>query len=461
MEFSLAEHMTFKKLIRCALPCIAMMVSISVYSVVDGFFVSNFAGKTAFAAVNLIWPVAMVLATLGFVMGSGGAALVAKKFGEGKDEEGNRCFSNSVMFSTLLGIVTSVIVFFFLPEISRLLGADEEMVPHCVSYGQILILGVTSFNLQNLFQSFFTAAEKPRLGFIITLLAGVANIVLDAILVPLLGVVGAAIGTVAGQLVGAFIPIVYFARENPSRLRLRFYAFRWKDIAKMAGNGSSEFATNVSASVVSMLLNAALMRYYGQNGVGAYGTICYVWMIFGACFIGYNIAVGPRISYALGAGNKEELRSLYLNSLMVITGFGLLQFALGEALAVPISYAFCGYDEGLRQLTAHASFIYSTTYLVIGFSMFGSCFFTSLNNGLVSFLLSVVRLGGIQVACVLLLPLAFGGEAIWWSVPLGDFLGMIMNLVVMGCFAKHYGYNKQKTSEIKGDIEEKDGNPVL
>ena len=442
MNYSLSEHMTYRKLLRVALPCIAMMISVSVYSVVDGFFVSNFAGKTQFAALNLIYPYIMVISSLGFMMGTGGSALVAKLFGEGKEDEGNRAFSNCVFFTIALGLIISLISFIFLPQIALWLGSDEEMLPHCVTYGRISIAGITFFNLQNLFQSFFTTAEKPRFGFVVTLLAGLANIAFDALFIVgfRLGVIGAAIGTVLGQAVGAIIPIVYFSRKNPSPLRLRFHAFQSQKIWKMASNGASEFVTNISAAVVSMLLNAALMKYYGQAGVGAYGIICYVWLIFAACFIGVNIATAPRISYAYGAKNTKELHSLFRKSLVILLFFGLFQFGFSEALAVPLSHLFAAYDAELLELTIVASRIYAIVYIFLGFNMFGSSFFTALNNGGVSMLLSFLRLGVLEVVAVLLLPNLMGGMGIWWSVPVAEGLGTIMNLSVMFAFGKRYGY---------------------
>ena len=446
MDFSLAKSMNYRSLLRVALPCIAMMIAISVYVVVDGFFVSNFAGATPFAALNLIYPFIMVIGSLGFMMGTGGSAYVAKLFGEGEDEKGNRAFFGCVAFTVAIGIIGSIVSMIFLPQIALWLGSDEEMLPHCVSYGRIMVLGITFFNLQNLFQSFFTTAEKPRLGFVVTIIAGVTNIILDAILIAgcRLGVVGAAIGTVAGQAVGAIIPLVYFIRKNPTKLLLRPAPMEGKALWIMATNGASEFVTNISAAVVSMLLNAALMKYYGENGVGAYGIICYVWLIFTACFIGYNIAVAPRISYALGAKNHKELRSLFRKSLVILLGFSLLQFALSEALAVPLAYAFSGYDQSFLELTILGFRIYSFVYLFLGFSMFGSSFFTALNNGGVSMALSFLRLGVMEVAAILIMPNIMGGIGIWWAVPIAEGLGMVMNIVTMLAFGKRYGYRKPK-----------------
>lgn len=449
MDFSLAKSMNYRSLIRVSLPCIAMMIAISVYVVVDGFFVSNFAGATPFAALNLIYPFIMVIGSLGFMMGTGGSAYVAKLFGQGEDEKGNQAFFGCVAFTVAIGVIGSIISMIFLPQIALWLGSDEEMLPHCVSYGRIMVLGITFFNLQNLFQSFFTTAEKPRIGFVVTIIAGVTNIVMDAILIAgcHLGVVGAAIGTVAGQAVGAIIPLVYFIRKNPTKLLLRPAAMEGRPLWIMATNGASEFVTNISAAVVSMLLNAALMKYYGQNGVGAYGIICYVWMIFAASFIGFNIAVAPRFSYALGAKNHKEMQSLFRKSLVILLGLAFIQFVLSEALAVPLAYAFAGYNKDFLDLTVLGFRIYSITYLFLGFSMFGSAFFTALNNGGVSMGLSFLRLGVMEVVAVLVMPTIMGGIGIWWAVPIAEGLGAIMNILTMLAFGRRYGYRKRKGKE--------------
>lgn len=425
------------------------MVSISVYSVVDGFFVSNYAGKTPFAAVNLIYPLIMVLGSLGFMMGTGGAALVSKRLGEQDEEKANRHFSNCVLFAILLGLVSSAIAYPLLPYIARALGSDEEMLPYCVSYGRILVLGITAFNLQNTFQSFFAAAERPVMGFLVTLGAGVVNIVMDAVLIVGLGmgVRGAAIGTVLGQAVGAIVPLVYFTLPNKSKLRLAAVRLEWRSVGKMASNGMSEFFNNISASAVSMVMNVLLMKYYGENGVSAYGIICYVWLIFAAVFIGYNVAVSPRISYHYGAKNHEELRSLYTKSLILLAIFGVAQLGLAMLLARPLAYAYAGYDQELLKLTIKASLIYAMVYLFLGINMFGSAFFTALNNGVVSVILSLVRLSVLEIASVIAMSSLMGGDGIFYGVVVGEFLGIFLNLITMHLFRNRYGYGKIGTKE--------------
>jgi len=446
MQVRLSEHMTFPRLLKTSIPSILMMVSISVYSVVDGFFVSNYAGKTPFAAVNLIYPFIMVLGSLGFMMGTGGAALVAKELGEGKPEQARRHFFDAMVAVIILGIVSSILGYIFLPTIARALGSDEQMLPYCVEYGRILVLGITAFNLQNLFQSFFMAAERPTLGFIVTLTAGVTNIVLDALLIAVckLGVLGAAIGTVAGQVVGAVIPLVYFASPNSSLLRLKAGVIDVKAVIKMAGNGSSELFNNISASAVSMVMNVLLMKYFGEDGVSSYGIICYVWLIYAAIFIGFNTAVSARVSYVYGAGDKKELRNLYTKSLIALAIFGVGEALLSLALTYPLAYAYAGYDAGLMDLTVKCSLIYSMVYVFLGINMFGSAYFTALNNGLVSVVLSVVRLALLEILLVWLMSLAMGGYGIFYGVVFAECLGVVMNVAVMQAFRKRYGYGKQQ-----------------
>ncbi len=442
-DHDISERLNLPRLFLACVPMILMMISISVYSVVDGFFVSNFAGKTQFASVNLIYPFITVIGSLGFMMGTGGTALAAKRMGEGKIEEAKKLFFNCFVVTVALGVSFSLGSVFFLPQIAKGLGADEAMLPYCVDYGRILILGITFFNLQNMFQPFFAASGKPGLGFAITIGAGVANIIFDAIFVAgcRWGCVGAAWGTVIGQIVGGLLPVIYYFAKNKSALRMTPGKMQWGAIARMVTNGFSEFVSQIAVSALSMIMNVLLMKHYQENGVSAYGIICYVWLIFAATFIGLCMGISPRISYTYGEKNKAELQRLTQRALLLFLIAGLFGFIFAEALTVPLSYAYAGYDEGLRQLTCHASFIYSIIYLVLGINMFGSAFFTALNNGLVSAILSFTRFMLFEAVSVYLCSLFWQGDGIWWGVVIGETLGFVMNFLVILFYGKRYGYN--------------------
>ena len=440
----ISEHLSLPRLFRACISPILMMIAISVYSVVDGFFVSNFAGNIAFAAVNIVWPFVMLCGTIGFMMGTGGTALVAKRMGEKKTEDANCLFFNCVVVTASIGILTTLATVFFMPGIARMLGANEEMLPYCVDYGRIMICGITFFNLQNMFQPFFPASGKPHLGFFITIGAGVANIVLDGIFVGAcgLGCAGAAWATIIGQAIGGVLPLVYYACKNKSALRLVPSKMDWKSLGKMGSNGFSEFVSQVSVSAVSMVMNVLLMKYYQENGVSAYGIIAYVWLVFASGFIGLCMGIAPRISYAYGEKNTTELCSLLKNALILLGICGIVQFILAEALAVPISYAYASYDESLRQLTVHASIIYSIIYLFLGFNMFASSFFTALNNGWLSAAISFVRLVLFECLSSYLCSLFLGGEGIWWGVVIGEALSIVLVFVLIFAFGRKYGYRK-------------------
>ncbi|MCR5078714.1 MAG: MATE family efflux transporter [Bacilli bacterium] len=439
----LGEKATYRGLLTKSFPSILMMIAVSVYSLFDGFFVSNYGGSTQFAAVNFVYPVIMLIGTIGFMMGSGGAALVAKKFGEGDIKRGNAYFFLCVLSCTVLGIVLSTITYIFLPQILLFMKADEAMLPYCIEYGRILCIGVTFFNLQNLFQNFFNVAENPRLGFIVTVGAGISNIAFDAIFVAGLGmgIVGAAIGTVIGQVLGGLLPLLYFCKRNKSPLLLRPGIFALRPILRMMGNGLSEFITNAAVSILTIFINALLMDYYGENGVSAYGVIAYLWLIFAATFIGFSMSVCPKISYQFGAKNKEELSSLLRKSLLLYLGFGVIEVILAESLAYPICYAYVGYDQALFDLTIYAFRIYGLSYLFLGISMFGSAFFTALNNALVSCLISVGRLFVIELLLLELLPLGLGGDGIWISFVISQPIETIVVLILMAAFSNKYGYS--------------------
>ena len=287
MTIQLSDHFTYRRLLRFTLPSIAMMIFTSIYGIVDGFFVSNFVGKTSFAAVNFIMPFLMILGAFGFMFGTGGSALIAKTMGEGDMPRANRLFSLLTYTSASLGVAVAVFGIIFIRPVAALLGAEGEMLNDCVTYGRIILLALPFFMLQMEFQSFFVTAEKPQTGLYATVAAGVTNMVLDALFIAVFrwGIVGAAAATATSQLVGGVIPLVYFGRKNTSLLRLGRTVFDGRALLKTCTNGSSELMSNLSMSLVGMLYNVQLMKYAGEDGVAAYGVLMYVCFIFIAVFL--------------------------------------------------------------------------------------------------------------------------------------------------------------------------------
>ena len=442
MNIQLSEHFTYGKLLKFTFPSIVMMVFTSIYGVVDGVFVSNFAGSESFAAVNLIMPFLMVLGAIGFMLGTGGSALVAFILGTGDGQKANRVFSLMVYVLIVLGGIFMVGGILFMEPMARLLGADEAMLPVCVQYGRIVMLGLIPFMLQNTFQSFLVTAERPHFGLYITIAAGVTNMVLDALFVGVFrwGVAGAAAATVISQIVGGVIPLVYFICPNKSKLRLGKTKMDFRMLGKAAANGSSEFMTNVSMSLVNMLYNWQLMRLIGAQGVAVFGIIMYVSFIFAAIFIGYSMGSAPVIGFHYGAGNKEELKELFRKSLWILLVFSVVLTGLAMMLAKPLAMIFVAYDAELLELTKRALTIYSLAFLMSGFNIFASSFFTALNDGLTSALISFGRTLMFQVASVLLLPLIFDVDGIWAAVILAEGLALILSAVCVIRNRKKYGY---------------------
>lgn len=442
MNIQLSEHFTYGKLLKFTFPSIIMMVFTSIYGVVDGVFVSNFAGSESFAAVNLIMPFLMILGAIGFMLGTGGSALVAFILGTGDGQKANRVFSLMVYVLIVLGGIFMVGGILFMEPMARLLGADEVMLPVCVQYGRIVMLGLIPFMLQNTFQSFLVTAERPHFGLYITIAAGVTNMALDALFVGVFrwGVAGAAAATVISQIVGGVIPLVYFICPNKSKLRLGKTKMDFRMLGKAAANGSSEFMTNVSMSLVNMLYNWQLMRLIGSQGVAVFGIIMYVSFIFVAIFIGYSMGSAPVIGFHYGAGNKEELKGLFRKSLWILLVFSVMLTGLAMMLAKPLAMIFVAYDAELLELTKRALTIYSLAFLMSGFNIFASSFFTALNDGLTSALISFGRTLMFQVASVLLLPLIFDVDGIWAAVILAEGLALILSAVCVIRNRKKYGY---------------------
>ena len=442
MKIQLSEHFTYKKLLRFVLPSIVMMIFTSIYGVVDGLFVSNYVGKTAFAAVNLIMPFLMAISALGFMIGTGGSAIVAKTLGEGKKEQANEYFSMLVYLTLIGGIVLSALGILFSPLIARGLGADGALLTNCVLYARITLLSMPAFMLQNVFQSFFVTAEKPKLGLGVIVIAGVTNMVLDFLLVGVfqIGLAGAAFATVTSECIGGLFPILYFARRNSSLLKLGRTHFNGKIFLCACGNGSSELMTNLSSSIVNSLYNIQLMNLAGENGVAAFGTIMYVNFIFIAIFLGYSIGSAPLVSYHSGAGNHDELKNLFQKSLRLIGIWGLMLFILAQLIARPLAAIFVGYDADLFSMTQNGFRIYCIAYLINGFNIYGSSFFTALNNGLISAAISFLRTLVFQLAAVLLLPLLLGINGIWSAVAVAELLTLGLTVTFFVRNRKKYHY---------------------
>lgn len=442
MRIQLSDHFSYGRLIRFTLPSIVMMIFTSIYSVVDGLFVSNFVGKTPFAAINLIMPILIILGALGFMIGTGGSAIVAKTLGEGDPARANRYFSMLIYTTVVGGAVLAAAGELSLPIVSELLGAEGAMLQDCILYGRIILAALPAFMLQNVFQSFMITAEKSRLGLAVTVAAGLTNMVLDFVfIVPLgWGLAGAAIATAISQVIGGAVPIVYFARKNDSLLRLTKAKFEGRILLRTCTNGSSELMSNISASIVTMLYNFQLMRLAGEDGIAAYGVVMYVNFVFSAIFIGYSIGAAPVIGYHYGAQNHAELKNLFRRSLVLVVISGVAMTVLAELLAQPLTHVFVGYDAGLYALTVRGFMLYSISFLVSGVNIFGSAFFTALNNGLVSAAISFLRTLVFQVAVVLLLPLLLGIDGIWLAIVAAELLALAVTLVFFIVKRKQYHY---------------------
>ena len=442
MKIQLSDHFTFGRLLRFTWPSIVMMVFTSIYSVVDGIFVSNFAGKTAFAAVNLIMPYLMVFGTVGFMIGTGGTALVSMTLGMGDRKKANELFSMLTYASILCGVIFTALSIAFLRPAAKLMGAEGQMLEDCVLYGTIIQLALTAYLLQYAFQSFCITAEKPNLSLTMMVTAGVCNILLDALFVAVFrwGLVGAAAATAIAQYLGAIIPLIYFIRPNDSLLRLGKCRFDGKALLRTCTNGSSELMNSVSMSLVSVLYNLQLIRYAGENGIAAYGVIMYVNFFFAAVFIGFTIGAAPIIGYNHGAENHEELKNMFRKCLLVVGFFALAMTGAGLLLARPLSRIFVGYDPELLNMTIRGFTIYCLSFLLCGFNIFGSSLFTALNNGLISAVISFVRTIVCQVAAVMLLPYVFGLDGIWMAIVAAELVALILTTFCFFRFRNRYHY---------------------
>lgn len=447
MAVHLNEHLTYRKIFRLTISPILMMIFTSIYTIVDGLFIANFAGTSAFAGVNLIFPLCMVVGGVGFMFGTGGNALVSKYLGMQEKERANAAFSMLVCFTFVLGIFISFGGFFLVEPFARWMASltennTGEMIQEAITYGRILMAGQALFMMQNLFQSFFQTAERPHLGFLFTVLAGLTNAALDALFIAGFhwGVVGAASATIIGYAVGAIGPFVYFLAKRDGVIVLTKPAFQGKELLQAAGNGSSEFVSNISSSILAMVFNFQLLRYLGEDGVSAYGIIMYVGFVFMAIFIGFAIGLSPVVGYNFGANNKKELKNILVKALICMGVAGLIMFGIGELLANVIAGIFSGESDSLKELSIHAMRFYSFCYLFAGIGIFLSSFFTALNNGLISAIISFVRTLVFQLSFVLLIPLIFGADGIWLAPTLAEIGSFLLSFFFLFKERKRYGY---------------------
>lgn len=442
MRIQLSDHFTYKRLLRFVISPVLMMICTSLYSIVDGFFVSNYVGKTPFAAVNLIMPILMGLGTIGFMLGTGGSAIVSKTLGEGKKELANEYFSMLIWVAGIAAVVMSAIGFIFIRPLARGLGAQGELLENCVIYGRISFAATPAFVLQNVFQNFFVAAEKPSLSLRISVLSGLTNVFLDYLFIAVFHweIAGAAAATAVGQIIGGIIPIFYFIRKNDSLLRLKKCRFHKNILWKVCANGSSEMVTNLSASVVNILYNFQLMKAAGENGIAAYGIIMYVNFVFMAIFIGYSIGAAPIVSYHYGAANHAELRNLFCKSTIFIVGTGVVLTLIAETSAAPLVRIFANYDVEMFEMTLHGFRLYAIAFLIMGINVWGSAFFTALNNGVISAVISFLRTLIFQIAAVLILPIFLGINGIWLSIVVAEILAAMVTIGYMVKYRKKYKY---------------------
>ena len=443
MRIQLSDHFTYGRLLRFTLPSMIMMVFTSIYGMVDGFFISNFVGKTPFAAINLIYPMFMIIGSVGMMLGAGGTAVIGKTLGEGKRELANKYFSMVVYVVLAFGAFSAIIALFLLRTVAQALGAEGEMLENCVKYGRILCPALPFLMIQFSTQSFFVVAEKPKLGLVATLLGGGTNMVLDALFVAVFkwGLQGAAAATAISQLVTAGFALIYFSRKNTSLLKLTLKTKIYgKTLLNVCTNGSSEMVTNIAASIVTIVYNTQLMKYFGENGVAAYGVVMYVNFIFAAIYFGYAMGCSPVLSYHYGANNTDELKNLLKKSLTMIGIAGVLMLIISRIASPMLVNIFVGYDAELYNLTCHAFKIYSFAFLIMGYSVFGSSFFTALNNGGVSAAISFIRTFIFETGSVLLLPIIFGSDGIWGAVVAAEIAAAIVTTAFLTANRKKYNY---------------------
>lgn len=442
MKIQLSDHFTYGRLLRFMLPSIIMMIITSIYSIVDGLFVSNLVGELALSAVNIVFPITMIIGSFGFMLGTGGSAVVARTLGEGKEELANRYFSMIIMVVVLLGAFLTVLSVIFVEPLVRLAGASDLLMEDSIVYGRIMLAGSVAFMLQTTFQSFFVVAEKPHMGLALTIAAGVTNMILDYVFIKVMemGIAGAGLATIIGYAVGGMIPLVYFICKKDNGIRLVRPKFYGNILLKSCTNGSSEMMNTVASSVISMLYNIQLMKILGESGVAAYSVMMYVDFIFLGAFLGFSMGSAPVVSYHFGADNREELKNIFKKSMYIIGCASVAMVVIAELLSKPLSAIFVGYNGELMKMTVHGFRLFALNYLICGVNVYASAFFTALSNGKISAFISFMRSLILRGGMVLLLPLFWGVDGIWLAVVAAEGISVVISVVFLVAKRKQYHY---------------------
>ena len=442
-QIQLSDHFTYSRLIRFTLPSICMMIFTSIYGMVDGFFISNIVGKTAFASVNLIIPFLQILGGVGAMLGVGGSALVAKTLGEGDIPRARRYFTMMMYLMIGTSIFFTVVGIAVLRPVAYLFGATEAMISDVMTYGTICLIFNTALQAQYTFQSYLIVAEKPKLALGVVIAAGVSNMILDYVLMAVIpmGIAGAALATGLSQCVAGLIPFVWFlSKKNQSALRFTKTNFEIKPMLLACGNGASEMMSSVSASVTGILYNLQLMKYAGEDGVAAYGVVMYAAFIFLGVFNGYSQGSSPIMGYHYGAQNHKEMKNVLKRSLIMLGSAAVVLTGLAMLLARPIASVFVGYDAKLLDMTARAFMICAAPFLVMWFNMYTSCFFTALNDGAVSAAISFMRALVLPVICIIVMPMFWELDGVWYSLVGSEILGVFVSLYFMLRKREKYKY---------------------
>lgn len=435
------KEINMKNMLTFTIPTMVRMVFVSMYSIVDGIVVSNFVGSLGLSAINIVYPVLNVCMALAFMLAAGSNAIMGKKMGEGKVYEANSFMSLTVIVNVAAIIVFTAIFLMWDEKIYMMLGSDEELLPYCMEYGRIIVLGGPVWVMQVLFQSYLVTADKPHMGLWLSVAAGVTNIVLDVIFVGAfrMGMAGAAMASVAGMMIGGLVPLTVFFNKK-SLIHFEKPVWEGREFLKALGNGSSEMVSNLASAVTTTLFNLQMMALIGEKGVAAISAILYLQFIFLAVFFGFVSGISPVVSYNYGAGNKTNIHRTFKISMKIVIIFSLSMFALAEVFTGGLVLVFASKDAVLSELMISGFRIIAVSILFSGLNIFASGFFTALNNGRVSALISILRTFVLEAGALILLPEFMGIDGVWWSLPAAEILSAVIAVVMIVKYRKTYGY---------------------